>query len=177
MKRFAAFLLVILCLAVGPAVARDILVVPIPSGGTQYGSTATTAAVFSSLLTDIAADMALKAARDHAPVAVSAFRKHGPALLKTMRIWSEAALSTGGRYAMQTWSGSKKFAPQLVTGSKDLGLNAVAVSTEIVQEGFRRFLGNSGAGSAQPRAERQTSSRNSAHRSPKKTSGSGSASP
>jgi hypothetical protein len=173
MKRMLAFLIVLSCVAVGPAAARDILVVPVPSAGAQYGSTATTAAVFSNLLADIAADMALKAARDHGPAAVHAFGKHGPALLKIMRNWTEAALNTGGRYAIQTWSGSKKFVPQLVQGTKVLGGNALAAGKGIAGQGFFTFRKDSEAAGGRTVAMRQTSSKDVARRSPKKTSGSG----
>jgi len=158
MKRVLAFLVLISCVVVGPVAARDILVVPVPSGGAQYGSTATTAAVLSNLLADVAADMALKAAREQGPVAVDAFRKHGPALLKTMRNWTEAALNTGGRYAIHSWSSSKKFVPQLVIGSKDLGVNALAAGKGIALNGFHRFLKDSEAGGVRTIARRQTPS-------------------
>ena len=168
MKRMLAFLVLILCLAVAHAVAKDILVVPIPSVGAQSGSTATTAAVLSSLLSDIAANMALKAARDHGPEAVRAFQKHGPGLLKTMSKWTESALNSGGRYATQTWSSSKKIVPQLLTGGKDIGLNALAASKGIAQEGFYRILKDSEAGAARTTVKRQASSKPVPQRSPKK---------
>ena len=158
MKRVLAFLAIILCVVIGPAAARDILVVPVPSGGAQYGSTATTtAAVLSNLLAEIAADMALKAARDHGPVAVDAFRKHGPALLKTMRNWTEVALNTGGRYAIRGWSSGTKFVPELVVGSKNLGFNALAAGKKVAQEGLYRFLKEPEAGGVRAVARRQAS--------------------
>ncbi len=58
MKRMLAFLVLISCLTVGYAAGKDILVVPIPSGEAQYGSTATTAAVFSNLLAGITSNKA-----------------------------------------------------------------------------------------------------------------------
>ncbi len=172
MKRMLAFLVLISCFAVGHSFAKDILVVPIPSGGAQYGSTATTATVFSNLLADIASDMAMKAARDHGPEAVRAFQKHGPALLKTMRHWTEAALNSGGRNATQFWSSSKKFVPQLLTGGKDIGLNALAASKGIAQEGFYRLLKDSEAGGPRTIVKREASSKPRPQRSPKKTTGS-----
>ena len=158
MKRVLAFLALILCVVIGPAAARDILVVPVPSGGAQYGSTATTAAVLSNLLADIASDMALKVARDHGPVAVDAFRKHGPALLKTMRNWTEVALNTGGRYAIRGCSSGTKFVPELVLESKNLGFNALAAGKKVAQEGLYRFLKEPEAGGVRTVARRQASS-------------------
>ena len=168
MKRMLAFLCLISCVAVGPAVAKDIVVVPIPSGGVQYGSNGTTAAVFSGLLSDIVADMALKAARDHGPEAVRAVQKHGPALLKTMRHWTEAALNSGGRYAIQTWSGSKKFVPQILTGGKDIGLSALQASMGIAHESFSRFLKVSKPGTPRTIGKQRVSSKSRAQRSAKK---------
>jgi hypothetical protein len=168
MKRMLAFLGLVSCVAVGPAVAKDILVAPIPSGGVQYGSKGTTAAVFSSLLSDIVADMALKAARDHGPEAVRAVRKHGPALLKTMRHWTEAALNSGGRYAIQTWSSSKKLVPQVLTGGKDIGLNVLQASMGIALEGFSRFLKDSKPGIPRTIGTWRASSKSKPQRSPEK---------
>lgn len=172
MKRMLAFLVLISCVAVGPAGAKDILVIPVPSGGVQYGSTDTTAAVFSNLLSDIAADMALKAARDHGPEAVRAFQKHGPSLLKTMRNWTESALNSGGRYAIQTWSSSKKLVPQVLTGGKDIGLNALHASLGIAQQGIHGFLKDSETGRARTIGQNKTSSKPRVRRSPKKTTAS-----
>lgn len=159
MKGMLALLGIIVCVAVGPVAAREIIVVPVPSNGTQYGSTPTPAAVLSNFLADIASDMALKAARDHGPAAVHAFRKHGPALLKTMRNWTEAGLNTAGHYAMQTWSGSKKLVPQLAIGGKDLGINALAAGKGIAEKGFYAFLKGAETRGAQTKAKPRTSSK------------------
>jgi hypothetical protein len=172
MKRMLAFLVLIPCLAVGHAFAKDILIVPIPSNGVQYGSTGTAAAVFSNVLSDIAADLALKAARDHGPEAVRAFQKHGPALLKTMRHWTEAALNSGGRYATQSWSSSKKFVPQVLTGGKDIGLNALQASIGIAQKSLSRFVKDSEADGARTIGQRTAPSKLGTKRSPKKSTGS-----
>jgi|GEM_PF-6601782 len=172
MKRMLAFLVLISCLTVGHAVGKDILVVPIPSGEAQYGSTATTAAVFSNLLAGIASNMAMKAARDHGPEAVQAFRRHGPVLLKTMRNWTETALNSGGRYAIQTWSSSKKFVPQFLTGGRNIGLNALQASIGIAQKGFGGFLKDSETVPTRTIGQGKTSSKPGPKRSPKKTAGS-----
>jgi hypothetical protein len=171
MKRILAFLVLISCVAVGPAIARDILVVPIPSGGAHYGSTDTPAAVLSDLLSDIASDIALKAARDHGPEAVRAFQKHGPILLKTMRNWTESALNSGGRYAIQTCSKSYKFVPKLLTGGKDVGLNALAASKGFALEGFHRFLKGSESSGTRTLAKVQTHKKSGHQKSSKKTLG------
>ena len=169
MKRMLAFLILILCVAVGNAVARDILVIPIPAGGTQYGSTGTTAAIFSHVLSDIASDMALKAARNHGPEAVRALQKHGPALLEKMRSWTEAALNSGGRYAIQTWSSGRKFVPQILTGDKDVGLNALQASIGIAQKGLSGFLKDSETGPARTIGQKKSHSKPGTKRWPKKT--------
>ena len=172
MKRMLAFLVLMSCVAVGHAAAKDILVVPIPSGGVQYGSRGTTAAVFSDLLSDIVADMALKAARDHGPEAVRAFQKHGPALLKTMRHLTEATLNSGGRYAIQSWSSSKKLVPQILIGGKDVGLNVLQASMGFAHDGFSRFLGDSKNGTRQTKGKWSTSSKSKPQRYLKKKTGS-----
>lgn len=172
MKRMLAFLVLILCLAGSQAVAKDILVIPVPSGGAEYGSTPKAAAVLSNVLSDIAADMVLKAARDHGPEAVRAFQKHGPALLKTMRKWTETALNSGGRYALQTLSGSKKFIPPVLTGGKDIGLNAFQVSMGIAQKGFSSLMKVSETAPARTPARSKTSSKSGHPRTPQKITGS-----
>jgi hypothetical protein len=172
MKRMLAFLVLISCVAIGNALAKDIFIVPIPSGGAQHGSTDATAAVFSSVLTDIAADMALKAARDHGPEAVRGFQKHGPALLKTMRKWTETALNSGGRYAVQTLSCGKKFVPQVLTGGKDIGLSSLQASMGIAHKGFSGLLKVSETGPARTTGQSKTSSKSGHLRTPKKTTGS-----
>ena len=172
MKRMLAFLCLISCVAVGPAVAKDIVVVPIPSGGVQYGSNGTTAAVFSGLLSDIVADMALKAARNHGPEAVRAFQKHGPALLKTLRHLTEATLNSGGRYAIKTWSSSKKFVPQILTGGQDVGLNVLQASMGFAHEGFSRFLKDSKTGTPRTKGKWSASSKSRPQRYLKKKTGS-----
>ncbi len=169
MKRVLAFLVLMSSVGFGSAVAKDILVIPVPSGGVQYDSTDTSAAVLSKLLSDIASDMALKTARDHGPEAIRAFQKHGPFLLKTMRIWTESALNSGGRYAIQTWSSSKKFVPQVLAGGKDVGLNALHASIGIAQRGMDGILKGSAADSARTIGQKKTSSKPRVRRSPKKT--------
>jgi hypothetical protein len=173
MKRMLAFLILISCVAVGPAIARDIPAVPIPSGEAHSGSTDTPAAVLSNLLSDIASDMALKAARDHGPEAVRAFRKHGPVLLKTMRTWTESALDSGGRYAIQTFSKGYKFVPQLLTGGKDVGLNALAAGKGVAQEGFHRFIKGPESGGARTPAKLETHTKSRQQKTAKKTTKSG----
>jgi hypothetical protein len=172
MKRMLAFLVLISCVGIGPAVAKDILVIPVPSGGFQYGSTDTSAAVLSKLLSDIASDVALKAARDHGPEAIHTFQKRGPFLLKTMRIWTESALNSGGRYAIQTWSSSKKFVPQVFTGGKDVGLNALHASIGFAQRGIDGLLKGSATDPTRTMGQKKTSSKPRDKRSPKKTTGS-----
>jgi len=171
MQRFLAFLLLISCVSVGNAVAKDILIVPLPSGASNHHSNETTAAVVSNLLSDIASDMALKAARDHGPEAVRAFQKHGPVVLKSMRKWTEAALNSGGRYAVQTISRSTKIVPQFLTGSKNIGLSALASSKSFVQESFFKLLKNSESAGAPTVVKRRTHTKVGNRKIIKKTTG------
>jgi len=111
MKRVLVFLVVASFAAVGAASARDIVVVPILSPKSDPAFSGSPAVLVGEFLTDVAAQVALKAARDHGPLAVHALKKYGPAALAVSREYAVRTVALGGQYALRAWTAGKRYLP------------------------------------------------------------------
>lgn len=131
MKRVLVFLVVASFAAVGAASARDIVVVPILSPKSDPAFSGSAAVLVGDLLTDVAAQVALKAARDHGPLAVRALKKYGPAALAVSREYAVRTVALGGQYALHAWAAGKRYLPDAFLNRETLGPKSLGAGKKL----------------------------------------------
>lgn len=126
MKRVFVFLGLAYLVVVSPVLARDIVVGVVMPAKPQPAFTGTTAGLVSEVLTDVAAEMAWKAARDYGPSALRVLKKHGPAVFGLTRAYAERAVALGEQCALQAWAAGKRYMPQILPDDKQPGARSLA---------------------------------------------------
>jgi hypothetical protein len=131
MKWVFVFLALASFAAVSSASARDIVVIPVLSPKAERAFTGSAAVLVGDLLTDVAAEAALKAAREHGPLAVRALKKYGPAVLALSRDYAVRTVALGEQYALRAWAAGKRYIPNAFIDRANLGPKSLGAGKKL----------------------------------------------